>query len=144
MWLAAKYALRRRLAISQRQWQSMGDVRPDGGYERLVGVAVEELDLYALVAPQLRRAETMHPVDDSHGLPVYDNRRPVDARLSQHGYVINALAVEAGRIRRFQRRARNYLCAWLNQRPQGSLAAVWRSIGVGNVVRHAGQSARAD
>jgi hypothetical protein len=67
-----------------------------GGYERLVRVAVEELDLYAVVAAQLRRAQTMHPVDDSHGLPVHDNRRLLDARLSQYSYVINALAVEAG------------------------------------------------
>src|SRR5215470_1378880 len=144
VWLAAKYALRRRLAIGQRQWHSMGDVRPDGGYERFVGVAVEELDLYALVAPQLCRAQTMHPVDDSHGLSVHDNRRQVDALFGQHCDVIKALAVEAGRIRRFQRRARNYLYAWLNQCSLGSLAAVWCSIGGSEVVRHAGLSARAD
>jgi hypothetical protein len=101
----------------------MGDVRTDGGYERLAVVTVEELDLYALVTALLRRAQTMHPVDDSHRLPVHDNRRPLDARFGQHGYVINALAVEAGRIRRIQRRARNYLCARLNQLPMGSLAA---------------------
>lgn len=129
MWLAANYALRRCLAISERQGQSMGDVRTDGGYERLVGVAVEELDLYALVAAQLRRAQTMHAVDDSQGLPVHDNRRPVDARLSQHGYVIGALAVEAGRIRRYQRPAWNYLDAWLNQRPPGSVARVCGLVG---------------
>ncbi|MCC9307867.1 hypothetical protein LN042_12315 [Kitasatospora sp. RB6PN24] len=74
--------LSRRPPVGVRQGQAVRGVRLDGTQERVLGTALEELDLDRLPALQQSGRHAMHPVDHSHRVALDQDRlqRRVDFR----------------------------------------------------------------
>ncbi|GAA4231077.1 hypothetical protein GCM10022254_27330 [Actinomadura meridiana] len=81
----------------------MADVRLDGGDERVLVRADEELDADLALAVLDGGAQTMHAVEHGHRLAVHENRRKVRVHPREDPDVIGFLALQPGTVSEFQK-----------------------------------------
>lgn len=64
----------------------MSDIRSNGQHERIFLFAIEEPHLNIGITTRGCCPEPMHPVDDSHGVAMHQDRRQGHVQLSQYEY----------------------------------------------------------